>query len=47
MWQQSSTRVQVILLLFAEALGARTGCGKISDGVDSERGRNRRIGIVE
>ena len=31
------------LLFFAEALGARTGCGKISDGADSERGRNRRI----
>ena len=35
------------LLLFAEALGARTGartgCGTISDGVDGKRGRNRRI----
>ena len=23
--------------------GARTGCGKVSDGADSKRGRNRRI----
>ena len=31
------------LLLFAEALGARTRCGRISDGTDSERGRNKRM----
>ena len=31
------------LLLFAEALGARMGCGRISIGTESERGRNRRI----
>ena len=31
------------LLFFAEALGARTGRGKISDRADSEQGRNRQI----
>ena len=44
-------RVRKGVLLFAEALGARTGtrtgarmgCGKISIGTESERGENRRI----
>lgn len=39
-----SVKIKVYgVFLFPEALGARTGCGKISDGVDSERGRNSRI----
>ena len=31
------------VLLFAEALGARTGCGNVSGAADSKRGRNRRM----
>ena len=37
------------MLFFAKALEVRTGCGEISDGADSERGRNRQLsgGILE